>query len=185
MERKTLLFIDSEFTDLTQKARLISLGIWAEDGQSFYAEFSDYSQTIVSEFVTTEILPLLELKDQNPGFMEKSPSGNWQLKGDTHFVVSHLKEFLSQFEKIECWLDYTAYDWVLFCELFGGSKHLPKNIYYIPFDLMTLLKMKGLDPNQDRLKLAEERDPSLRHHALGDAKLLHRIWKKLTQDNMP
>ncbi|MEL6592610.1 MAG: 3'-5' exoribonuclease [Bacteroidota bacterium] len=180
----TKLFIDTEFTDLRQNAALISLGIVADDGKSFYAEFTDFSVEQASDYVRTDILPLLELRNQEEGFVEKQ-DGNWRMKGTRQMITAELKNFLAQFSQLICWLDYTAYDWVLFCELFGGSFHLPSNLYYIPFDLMTLMVLKGEDPDQDRLAFVAETweagEIPQRHHALWDARILRQAWHKLME----
>lgn len=67
-----------------------------------------------------------------------------------------------------------AYDWVLFCDLFGGALHIPSHIHYIVRDLATLLLCKGMDPDTDRFAMAfgEHNPPPAglaRHNALADA----------------
>lgn len=58
----TRLFIDTEFTDLGQRyPRLISIGLVAEDGDSFYAELpADCYLERVTPWVQANVLPLLE-----------------------------------------------------------------------------------------------------------------------------
>lgn len=55
------IFIDTEFTDHAHPD-LISIGMVAEDGQSFYAERADYRYEDCSSFVRNEVLPLLRHK---------------------------------------------------------------------------------------------------------------------------
>ena len=57
---------------------------------------------------------------------------------------------------VEIWSDCLAYDWVLFNELFGGAFGIPENVYYIPFDICTLFKMKNIDPDVSREKFIGE-----------------------------
>lgn len=60
---KLRVFLDTEFTDF-QDARLISIGLVAEDGSEFYAELSDgWNREHCSQFVADEVLGLL---DQHP-----------------------------------------------------------------------------------------------------------------------
>jgi len=55
------IFFDTEFTDLTENAALISIGMVDEAGDEFYAELSDtYSPDACSEFCRREVLPHLE-----------------------------------------------------------------------------------------------------------------------------
>lgn len=56
---RTYVFIDSEFTSLTEP-RLISLGAVASDGSDFYCELSDWPRSACSEFVRNTVLPLLD-----------------------------------------------------------------------------------------------------------------------------
>lgn len=56
------IFFDTEFTGLTDDAKLISIGLVEESGEhEFYAELSDtYGPTDCSEFCRQHVLPLLE-----------------------------------------------------------------------------------------------------------------------------
>jgi hypothetical protein len=53
-----LLFLDTEFTNYAHPD-LISIGIAPVDGTDFYAERTDYRRDDCTDFVRTEILPLL------------------------------------------------------------------------------------------------------------------------------
>ena len=169
------IFLDTEFTTLRQSAQLISLGIMAESGKSFYAEFTDFSQKILSPWHFENVIAFLSLEDKPEVFFSQTKN-EWIVKGNQMFITRQLRSFLKEFGPIECWIDYTAYDWVLFCELFGGSMNLPSNLYYIPFDLMTLLKLKGVDPDISREEFVKKElvfnKLPQRHNALGDAQLL-------------
>lgn len=57
-----LVFFDTEFTDLSVDAQLISIGLVSEDGERmFYAELSDtYSPKDCSDFTREMVMPLLE-----------------------------------------------------------------------------------------------------------------------------
>ena len=45
------MFFDSEFTGLRQDTTLISIGLVAEDGSMFYAEFTDYDKNQVFDWL--------------------------------------------------------------------------------------------------------------------------------------
>lgn len=53
------LFLDTEFTDLSPDAALISAAFVADPGDEFYAELADFEERACSEFVRTTVLPLL------------------------------------------------------------------------------------------------------------------------------
>jgi hypothetical protein len=107
------------------------------------------------------------------------------LKGDSVTIKEALQKWFSQFEGVEIWADVLAYDWVLFCELFGGALSIPDNIFYTPFDLATLFYLKGhIEPKTkyekdiSRYQFAGG-DGTLRHQALEDARIEKICWKKL------
>lgn len=52
------IFIDTEFT-CGETLDLISIGLVAEDGNSFYAERSDFDLALCNDFVRETVLPLL------------------------------------------------------------------------------------------------------------------------------
>lgn len=174
------LFLDTEFTGLQQSAELISLALVSQEGGWFYAEFTDFDTAALSDWQREFVLPYLFLeKKEQPSY---AVGGGTVVQGDKAKVKEALTEWLKQFEKAEIWADVPAYDWVLFCELFGGALQLPKHILYIPFDFATMLKVQGLDPDTPRESLAEDwadRHKGARHNALYDAFLLKEGYKNL------
>lgn len=54
-----LVFVDTEFTGFEVGARLISLGMVAEDGREFYVQSRDWALDDCSPFVLEVVLPLL------------------------------------------------------------------------------------------------------------------------------
>lgn len=171
---------DTEFTGLHQRTTLISIGLVADDGRSFYAECIDYDQSQVDEWLRENVIKHLcyqgEGEIYQPSLIEQIPSlskpAHFAIRGLRSTVAIALRLWLQDFERVEMWGDCLAYDWVLFCELFGGGAEcLPRNVFYIPFDLCTLLKLKGLDPDISREKLAGPISGS-RHNALYDAAVI-------------
>lgn len=165
------LWFDTEFTQLRKDTTLISIGLIAENNHTFYAEFTDYNPKLVDEWIQTNVINTLRLQHlKGHGGPNITPMNTREVIGDKRTVTAYLKQWLDQFKEVEMWSDCLAYDWVLFCDLFGGAMKLPKNIYYIPFDICTLMKIKGVDPDIDRVKFAKS--PHLiKHSALDDAKL--------------
>ena len=78
---------------------------------------------------------------------------------------------------IEVWSDCLSYDWVLFNQLFENN--LPNNIYYIPFDICTLFKIKNIDPDISREEFTENKIKSKKHNALHDAFVIKECYDKL------
>jgi hypothetical protein len=160
------VFFDTEFTGLRQNATLISIGLVSEDGHEFYAESTDYDRSQVDDWIRDNVIANL------------SPSTAFV--GTRAEIAPRLHEWLGQFETVEVWSDCLAWDWVLFCELFGGAFGVPKNVYYIPFDIATLMVAKGVDPDITRDEYATGRyDGNRNHNALWDARVIMGCYQRL------
>lgn len=156
------VFFDTEFTGLQKHTTLISIGCVAEDGQEFYAELNDFDESQVDGWLKENVMVHL-----------RGPAEN------TSQVSNRLKEWLSQFDKVEIWSDCLAYDWVLFNHLFGHAFNIPNNVYYIPFDICTLFKVKGVDPDISREEFT--RSAGMKHNALHDARIIKLCYEKLME----
>lgn len=180
----TKLFFDTEFTGLHQKTTLISIGIIAESGQTFYAEFTDYDRTQVHPWLVENVIEKLLFNHLDDKGIASGDGIRTEIKANTLSIKEHLTEWLSQFESVEIWSDCLAFDWVLFCELFGGAFNIPANVYYIPFDICTLFKALGIDPDINREEFAgawDESTETFKHNALWDAKVIKRCYDKLIE----
>lgn len=185
----TKIFFDTEFTGLHQNTTLISIGLVAETGETFYAEFTDYDKTQIDDWLQKNIIDNLFITDILSGTTYSG--GNTRCKGTADYVKLHLEHWLteSEFGQIEIWSDCLSYDWVLFCQLFGHAFKIPKNVYYIPFDICTLMKVKGIDPDVSRETFAGNMievndelhwgEDGLKHNALWDAYVIRGCHKRL------
>ena len=99
--------------------------------------------------------------------------------GKTDLLKLYITEWLSQFEEVEIWSDCLSYDWVLFNQIFGHAFNIPKNVYYIPFDICTLFYEKGIDADISREEFSEMQEGSQKHNALWDAKVIRECFLKL------
>lgn len=180
----TKIFFDTEFTGLHQNTTLISIGLVSECGKTFYAEFNDYDKLQIDEWLQKNVLDNLMYGKNKK--IQGYP--DWYY-GNTELIVKGLTSWLSQFESLEMWSDCLSYDWVLFCQLFGHAFNIPKNVYYIPFDICTLMKVKGIDPDVSRetfvgnmLEVNDELHwggDGLKHNALWDAYVIRGCHKRL------
>lgn len=177
---RTKLFLDTEFTGLHQNTTLISLALVADTGDEFYAEFTDYDAHQVDPWIQDNVLTNLILAYHPVGSDVSNPEGHHHIKGPTAFVAESLMEWLRRFGQAEIWVDVGAYDWVIFCQLFGGAQKLPKNIFYIPYDVATLFRVVGIDPDVRRDAFAAVNgwhDALPQHNALHDAQVLRECWR--------
>ncbi len=175
------IFFDTEFTGLHQHTTLISIGLVAENGREFYAEFTDYNKAQIDDWLRDNVLDKLIYKcDDNQAYTDGAHTGR---SGDKEYITDELQKWLDSFiEPVEMWSDCLAYDWILFCQLWGGALNVPKWIYYSPFDLATLFKIKDVDPDINRENFAgmAGADQS-KHNALWDAKVIKGCYEKLTE----
>jgi len=152
------VFFDTEFTGLHQKTTLISIGMVDENGRDFYAELIDFDIGQCDDWITENVLDKLTATNQVT----------------TSKLKKQLQEWFAFYgeEKVYMWSDCLAYDWVLFNNIFGNAFAIPKNIYYIPFDLCTLLELKGIDPDINREKYAGNLVSHNKHNSMHDAHVI-------------
>lgn len=156
------IFFDTEFTGLHQNTTLISIGIVDEDGREFYAEMTDYDKEQLDPWISENVIANLTGANQVT----------------TPELKMQLTEWLSTYDTVEVWSDCLAYDWVLFDAIFGGAFNKPQNVYYIPFDLCTLMKLKDIDPDVNREEFAAM--SGSKHNSLHDAKVIKACYEKLS-----
>ena len=182
MER-TKIFFGTEFTGLRQSTTLISIGLVSETGTAFYGELTDYDRSQVSEFVQEHVIDKLSLRElvgsEEAVIDYSNHPEHVSVKGDMSAISHELSLWLLEFGDVQMWADNLAYDWVLFCELFGGARQVPDHISYIPFDLATAFKMKKIDPDIGRESFVGMGIDAKKHNSLWDAKVLKACYEKL------
>lgn len=172
----TYLFFDTEFTGLHQNTTLISLGIVSEEDDVFYAEFTDYNRDQVNDWITENVLNQMILKEI--GTVRKADQNVIYVKGDRSYVKASLCVWLAKFDKNEVrfWGDTLHYDWVLFCELFGGALNIPANIRMFPMDIRTVLEMKNIQTDYSLIEFKQDLIQSTVHNALYDALIVRKLY---------
>lgn len=190
------IFFDTEFTGLHQNTTLISIGLVSEDGDTFYAEFTDYDARQVDQWIQANVidnLTLLEgivfadekdMRVSGPRAKVEHYLRKWLLEQSTkNAVYGDMRNVFPDRhpQKLEMWSDCYAYDWVLFCDLFGGALSVPDCVYYIPFDLSTLFKVKGINPDVSREEYAGMGEGE-KHFALWDAKVIKACYEKAVSE---
>ena len=159
------IFFDTEFTGLHAKTTLMSIGLVDENGRTFYAELDDYDKTQVDDWLEDNVVS---------NFTGENTMNMKQLK-------SALTEWLVAYDSVEIWSDCLAYDWVLFNSIFGTAFDIPKNVYYIPFDICTIMKLKGVDPdiNREEYAFGGVLEVAEKHNALWDAQVIRACYENL------
>ncbi len=152
-----LYFLDTEFIEDGKTIDLVSIGIAAEDGRTYYAISSEFDASRANEWVKANVLSKLPPNDSDEEDVKPIWKSRQEIRDDVfRFVGSGKHQF---------WGYYADYDWVVFCWLFGTMMDLPTGWPMYCRDLKQLLDDRG-NP-----KVPFE--PGQEHHALSDA-----LWNK-------
>ena len=152
------IFFDTEFTGLHQQTTLISMAFVAESGEEFYAEFTDYDKEQLTDWLMENVISNLILNEKNIGLS----LNKMHIKGTKQEIKKSFEVWLDQFviikdeqgkmiPSLQIWGDVPHWDWVLFCELFGGALNIPKQINYMPMDVATQLHLNYEDIDEPRI----------------------------------
>lgn len=110
------LFFDIEFISLIQDVYFIFLVLVVEDDFYFYVEFIDFDVMQLLDWYWEYILFFLVLEQDGVVFFFFGII----VFGNCVEIIIQLWIWLVQWFVIEVWVDVFVYDWVLFCEFFGG-----------------------------------------------------------------
>lgn len=144
-------WFDTEFIEDGKTIDLISIGIVAEDGRTFYAESLECEYDRASDWVKANVLPHLV-------------GGNYLRPRSA--IARDIVDFVG--EKPEFWAYYADYDWVALCQLYGTMMDLPKGWPMYCRDIKQLCDDLG-NPKLPDQSGAE-------HDALQDARWNRQAW---------
>ncbi len=151
-------FIDTEFADDGKTIDLISIGIVAEDGRELYLESADFDKGKANQWVRENVLPQL-----------RGGECRWSLRS---IRVTLLDFFdIEEYGKPELWGYYSAYDHVVFCQIFGTMMDLPEGFPMYTRDLKQWCDALG-NPRLPEQGKGE-------HNALADARWNKVAWEFL------
>lgn len=193
------IYFDCEFTELSRRGTLISIGLIDDWGHTFYAEFTDYDDDHLSDWVKENVIAKLKLSDGtfNRLMAVNDNVPNIEMCGDSEKIKKALglwfKEILlynykqnGSEDRIQFYTDCYAYDWMLFAELmWHNGFDIPADTFsYIPIDLSTALWADGIDPDYSREKYAGvlPDDSVDKHNSLWDAKIIRQCFYELRGD---
>lgn len=182
--QKTKIFFDTEFTGLHKNTTLVSIGFVSECGKEFYAELTDYDKSQIDNWMQENVINKLLFNDFiYSGLIMTDTKNAFDIKADKNTLKGQLERWFQKFGEVEIISDHLSYDWVLFCDIFGHAFNIPKNVYYIPFDICDMFKERGIDPDISREKFAfggvYTEMLQQKHNALHDAKIIKMCYEKL------
>lgn len=171
----TKYWFDTEFIEDGKTIELISIGIVAEDGRTFYAENSEADLSYASDWVRDNVINQLcsqahPSKVSDAWIAANGDYGGFLTKKE---LKSELLTFLdpATHGKPEFWAYYADYDWVAFCQIFGTMMDLPSGYPMYCRDIKQWADM--LDNPTLPPQLTGE------HNALADAKHNVICWEFL------
>ena len=172
-------FLDTEFIEQPGFMQLISIGIVAEDGRTFYAENMSFDEREASEWVRENVLSKLRWWTKRGGcsqaFWRMDKLGSREEKTEVFGTITAIKDVLLRFfnrdDNFEFWGYYSDYDWVNFSWIFGRMIDLPRGFPKYCRDLKQLLDESGKEKIPD---------PTNEHNALADALWNKRLYEYLT-----
>lgn len=174
------VFLDSEFTGLHAGTTLVSIGLVADNGKEFYAELTDYDDNQVDDWIQEHVIENLLFNDFET--VSETLGSVTFVKDDSEVVGMQLQAWLNSFGTVELWSDVCHYDMVLFQGLFGGAFSVPGHVDYICYDIATVMKVLGLDPDMSRETFIDSPIEGVKHNSLYDAKCIQACYNKLQRN---
>lgn len=167
------IFIDTEFTDLSSDAKLISIGMIANSGEKFYVELTDtWTYEDCSEFVKEVVLPLLDALERPRPPNNASIYHRLTLQ-ECRFALEHW--IASFMEPVQFWSDSPSHDWKWIRAIFANQ----------PWPVMLLPECKLLMEGYTYSYFSTTVESIFistsyrHHHALDDAIVNQLAWLKL------
>lgn len=180
------LFFDTEFTGLHKDTILVSIGIVAENGKKFYAEFTDFDWEPVhkDKWLLDNVVNKLHYRKRGS---EKTYMPDYHI-GTKASISEMLENWLKQFDEVQFVSDVCHYDFVLLIDLFGGAFDLPKNVSAVCHDInQDIAKHYGISEREAFDKSREDIVSELcgqqiegeKHNALYDAEVIKAIYAEI------
>lgn len=140
----------------------------AEDGKELYLinSYCDFSRA--SDWVVENVLKPMGILTSGAVKISPAEATAWTPKRE---IAQRILEFLEPYVELEFWADYSAYDWVAMCQIFGTMMELPEGFPMFCRDVQQEWERQG------RPKLPKQ--DSAEHNALNDAKHCMRLYRTL------
>lgn len=168
-------FLDTEFIERPCTIELISIGIVSDDGKTFYAESNEFDPEDANPWVQKHVFPHLKYDPFDEkirfGFSMWEDEFSIEMMGSKREIAEQVLNYIGK-NKPEFWGYYSAYDWVVFCWLFGPMIALPPGW---PMLCKDLKQMADERPEKPRFEETIKNE----HNALADARWNKRFYNYL------
>ena len=189
----TNVYFDTEFTELSLRGKLISIGMITDDGSAFYAEFDDFDKNSCSEWVKENVINNLcyngneEIDDR----FVKSDNDIIMYDNSYKIKLCIIKWLEKIKEKTKCnYIQFVSdvchYDFVFLIDLFGTAFDLPDYVSPACYDINQDIANKRFVYKSMRAAFDESRESILqekrievkgiKHNALYDAKVIKELY---------
>lgn len=183
------LYFDTEFTGLHKRTSLISIGIVAENGKKFYAEFSTYRENQCDDWIRENVIKHTILGG-NEALAKRlgEDSDTTVVIGSKADIRYELGEWLKQFDEVQFVSDVCHYDMVLLIDIWGDAFRIPKNVSAVCHDInQDIAKHYSISEREAFDKSREDIVSELcggfiegdKHNALYDAQVIKAIYKEV------
>ena len=197
------IYFDTEFTQLCKNTTLISIGLIADNGRYFYAEFTDYNKDLVNDWIEENVIANLKFKDDNYNnyyaksiFNHKNDYCDMyknvccvECKGSKSFISNELIKWLKGFDAtednyIQFVSDVCNYDFVLIIDLLWGCALYAPNwispyCHDINQDIASYYHISDKEAfdmtREDMVAFGE--DERCKHNSLYDARVIKAIYQ--------
>ncbi len=145
--------LDTEFNCEDNKTiDLISIALVSEDGQEYYAVSTEFDMSKCSDWLHENVLLQLPKIDSGLKVVTtggcRLPNANRKWKPRDQ-IARDIRDLLnSQVDKAQIWTYFGGYDFVAFCQLFGGFFSLPTNSPQYTMDLRQRMTDLGIKKDQ-------------------------------------
>lgn len=178
------VFFDTEFTGLHKNTTLISIGLIAENEETFYAEFTDYDRSQCDDWIKENVLPNLYCVKE----MNKPVPDNYHI-GDKEHIRTLLSHWFIHFGEVELVSDVCHYDMTLLIDIFGGAFNIPDCVcpacHDINQDIAKYYNISMKDAfDKSREVILKENNIVIsgdKHNALYDAKVIKSIYEFISK----
>jgi len=124
IKKSNRIFLDTEFIEDGTTIEPLSLALLTESGDCLYIVVTDTDRSKANQFVIDHVIPHLDtdpsviIREDKLTYLrlQRSEVGSAVLSWVQSVIPSGIPEF---------WAYYGAYDWVLFCQLFGNMTDVP------------------------------------------------------------
>lgn len=180
-------FFDTEFIEHTTGIQIISIGIYCEDGRSFYCESTSFDPRLADNWVKENVISKLQSHDRRFKAFDHhklSKESGAPIRGLRTCICKEYEigdcvlNWIGSDHEPEFYAYYASYDWVVFARLFGRLITNPEHFPMWVIDLKQMMWERGLDKEWKRATCP---DPEGEHNALVDAMWNYNLYQKIIE----